>query len=108
MTWKLIAIKTHDELLTLTSQIHHKFRAELEDLLLKADRTSKGDVPRAAWMQDVEDRAAFQKDQKSNDKYKAGIDHLTCGPRCSNSSTPRVKDIPVNMAKGATCNVLPM
>lgn len=59
---------THDELLTLTSQIHQKSRAELEDLLFEADRAGKGDVLRAAWKQDVEDRATFQKDQKSNGK----------------------------------------
>ncbi len=52
---------THDELLTLTSQIHHKTRAELEGLLLEADRAGKGEVLRQAWKQDVEDRAAFQK-----------------------------------------------
>lgn len=59
---------THDELLTLTSQIHQKSRAELEDLLFEADRAGKRDVLRAAWKQDVEDRATFQKDQKSNGK----------------------------------------
>lgn len=58
---------TH-ELLTLTSQIHRMSRAEVEDLLFEADRAGKGDVLRAAWKQDVEDRATFQKDQKSNGK----------------------------------------
>lgn len=58
----------HDELLMLTSQIQHKSREELESLLLEADRVGKGDVLREAWKQDVENRAAFQKDQKSNGK----------------------------------------
>ena len=61
---------THDELLTLTSQIHHKSRAALKGLLLEADRAGKGAVLREAWKQDVEDRAAFQKDQKSNGKCR--------------------------------------
>lgn len=67
---------THDELLTLTSQIHHKSKAALEGLglLLEADRAGKGDVLRGAWKQDVEGRAAFQKDQKSNGK--CGCSHM--------------------------------
>lgn len=65
---------THDELLTLTSQIHHKSKVALEGLLLEADRAGKGDVLRGAWKQDVEDRAAFQKDQKSNGK--CGCSHM--------------------------------
>ena len=63
---------THDELLTLTSQIHHKSRSDLEAILDEAERAGKGDVLRETWKQDVEDRAAFQKDQNKNGELNYG------------------------------------
>ena len=57
---------THDELHTLTSRIHHKSRADLETILVEAERAGKGDLLKGTWKQDVVDRAAFQKDQKRN------------------------------------------
>ena len=57
---------THHELLTLTSQINYKSRSELENLLYEAERAGKGDVLKETWKQDVEDRIAFQRDQRKN------------------------------------------
>ena len=58
---------THHELLTLTSQINYKSRSELENLLYEAERPGKGDVlKKETWRQDVEDRIAFQRDQRNN------------------------------------------
>lgn len=44
---------THEELLTLTSQINYKSSSELENLLYKAVRAGKGDVLKETWKQDV-------------------------------------------------------
>ena len=57
---------THHELLTSTSQINYKSRSELENLLYEAERAGKGDVLKETWKQDVEDRIAFQRDQRKN------------------------------------------
>ena len=57
---------TYHELLTLTSQINYKSRSELENLLYEAERAGKGDVLKETWKQDVEDRIAFQRDQRKN------------------------------------------
>lgn len=59
---------THKELLTLTSQMCHKSKTELQKLLTEAEKSRKGDLLIETWKQDVEERVAFQKDQKKNGK----------------------------------------
>ena len=55
---------THEELLTLTSQINQKSKAELQIILDEAERAGKRDILKETWKQDVEDRILFQRDQK--------------------------------------------
>ena len=57
---------THEELLTLTSQINYKSRSELQNLLYEAERAGKGDVLKETWKQDVENRIVFQIYQRKN------------------------------------------
>ena len=54
---------THEQLLTLTSQIHQNSKAELEVLLHESEAQGKGDLLKEAWKQDVKERAEFNKDQ---------------------------------------------
>ena len=56
---------THNELLTLVSRIQHQSRTELKKLLQEADREGQGEHLRSTWKQDVEDRVAFQRDQRN-------------------------------------------
>ena len=58
---------TNEELLALTSQISSKSQSELEKLLAEvAEKSGKDSILRDLWKQDVEERKAFQKDQKRN------------------------------------------
>ena len=57
---------TQHELLALVSKIHHHTRPELEQLLREAENAGQGETLRQAWKQDVEDRAAFEQDQRRN------------------------------------------
>ena len=76
---------TQHELLTLVSKIHHHTCPELEQLLREAENASKGETLRQAWKQDVEDRAAFEQDQRTNGEISwytctctLQKTHLTC------------------------------
>ena len=60
---------THNELITLVSRIQHQSLNELQKLLQEADRKGQGEHLRSIWKQDVEDRVAFQKDQRKNRMY---------------------------------------
>ena len=60
---------THNELITLVSRIQHQSSNELQNLLQEADRKGQGEHLRSIWKQDVEDRVAFQKDQRKNRMY---------------------------------------
>lgn len=57
---------TQKELLALVSTIQHQTEPELEKLLREADNAGQGETLRRAWKQDVEDRAAFEEDQRRN------------------------------------------
>ena len=57
---------TNDELLVLTSQIYSKSHSELDKLFAEAAKSGKDSILRDKWKQDVEERKAFQKDQKRN------------------------------------------
>ena len=57
---------TNEELLTLTSQICCKFKFELQTLLAEAEKSGKDSLLKETWKQDVEERLAFNKDQKKN------------------------------------------
>ena len=61
---------TQDELLALVSKIQHQTRPELEKLLREADNAGQGETLRQAWKQDVEDRVAFEQDQRRNGENK--------------------------------------
>ena len=52
---------THDELTALV-----RSRSEVEKVLQEADREGQGENLRRTWRQDVEERLAFQKDQRKN------------------------------------------
>ena len=60
---------THDELMALVSKIQHQSCSEVEKLLQGADREGQGENLRRTWRQDIEDRLAFQKDQRKNGKH---------------------------------------
>ena len=62
---------THDELLTLVSKIQHQTRSELENLLREADSRGQGETLRQVWKQDVEDRLAYERDQRKNGENHA-------------------------------------
>ena len=57
---------TQQELLALTSKICGQSRKELEKLMAEAQRHGREEQLRNIWKQDVEDRIAFNKDQKQN------------------------------------------
>ena len=57
---------THDELITLVSKIQNQTHSELEKLLREADDAGHGETLRQTWKQDVEDRLAFERDQRKN------------------------------------------
>lgn len=57
---------SNEEMLAIVAHIHHKSRSELDTLLAEADKVGKGDILREKWKQDVEDRIAFDRDQKQN------------------------------------------
>ena len=57
---------TNEELLTLTSQICCKSKVELQTLLAEAEKSGKDSLLKETWKQDVEERLAFNKDQKKN------------------------------------------
>ena len=57
---------TNDELLVLTSQNSPKSHSELDKLFAEAAKSGKDSILRDKWKQDVEERKAFQKDQKRN------------------------------------------
>ena len=57
---------SNEELTAIAARIHHKSQSELQCLLSEADRAEKGDILRAKWKQDVEDRITFDRDQHKN------------------------------------------
>jgi len=57
---------TNKELLTLTSEICHKSKGELEKLLAEAEKSGKDKILKETWKQDVEERMMFKKDQTRN------------------------------------------
>jgi len=48
------------------AHIEDKSNTDLKALLAEADSKGKGDILRKAWREDIEDRKAFQRDQKQN------------------------------------------
>ena len=66
---------THDKLLSLVSKIHYQTRSELEKLLREADNAGQGETLRQTWKQDVEDRLAFERDQRKNGENQS-IKHV--------------------------------
>ncbi len=59
---------THEELLTLVSEIHRKSRGELEALLAEAEREGKGSILKQKWQQDLDEQVSFHKDQRKSSK----------------------------------------
>jgi len=57
---------TNEELLTLTSEICHKSKGELEKLLAEAEKSGKDKILKEAWKQDVEEHMMFKNDQTRN------------------------------------------
>ena len=44
----------------------HQTQSELEKLLRESDNAGQGETLRQTWKQDVEDRLAFERDQRKN------------------------------------------
>lgn len=57
---------THCELIELVSKIQRTSKEQLQTVMAEADAVGKGDMLREAWKQDVEERIAFDKDQRRN------------------------------------------
>lgn len=63
-----VGTATQNELIELVAHISRTSNIELQKVLAEADRAGKGDVLRMKWKQDVDERIAFDRDQKRNGK----------------------------------------
>ena len=59
---------THEELLTLVSEIHRYSWGELEALLAEAEQAGKGSILKQKWQQDLDEHVSFHKNQMKSSK----------------------------------------